>query len=63
MLAARLRLPVIPVRLRGLDRILPRGASMVHPGAASIAFGAPLHLQGDDYTALARRIEEAVRVL
>ena len=63
MLAARLRLPVIPVRLRGLDRILPRGASMIQPGAASIAFGAPLHLQGDDYTALARRIEEAVRVL
>jgi hypothetical protein len=36
---------------------------MIQPGAASIAFGAPLHLQGDDYTALARRIEEAVRVL
>jgi len=63
MLAARLRLPVIPVRLRGLDRILPRGASMIHPGPASVAFGPPLRLEGDDYTALARRIEEAVRVL
>ncbi len=63
MLAARLRLPVIPVRLRGLDRILPRGASMIHPGAAWVAFGAPLRLEGEDYTALARRIEEAVRVL
>ena len=63
MLAARLRLPVIPVRLRGLDRILPRGASMIHPGPASVAFGAPLHLEGDDYTALTKRIEEAVRVL
>ena len=63
MFAARLGLPVIPVRLRGLDRILPRGASMIHPGHASVAFGPALHLEGEDYAALTKRIEEAVRVL
>lgn len=63
MVASRLRLPVIPVRLRGLDKILHRDARTIHPGPASVTFGPALHLVGDDYHALGGRIERAVRGL
>ena len=36
---------------------------MATPGPARVIFGAPLALQGDDYTALAQQVEEAVRRL
>jgi long-chain acyl-CoA synthetase len=63
MLASRLRLPVVPVRLEGLERVLHKTWRMAVPGRARVKFGAPLNLQGDDYSSLARRIEEAVRDL
>ena len=34
---------------------------MATPGPVAVAFGAPLRLQGDDYAALAKQVEEAVR--
>ena len=63
MMASRLGARVVPVRLEGLDRILHKSWRMAKPGRARIAFGAPLTLEGDDYTSLARRVEDAVRSL
>ena len=63
MMASRLAARVVPVRLEGLDRILHKSWRMAKPGRARIAFGAPLSLEGDDYTSLARRVEDAVRAL
>src|SRR5665213_3937863 len=63
MLASRLGIPVIPVKLEGLDRILHKTAKMAMPGRAAVKVGAPLRLEGGDYTALAKRIEEAVKAL
>lgn len=63
MLAARLGVPVIPVRLEGLDQILHKTARMVTPGRAKVKFGKALRLEGEDYAALAREIEAAVRAL
>lgn len=63
MIAARLDLPVIPVRLDGVDRLLPTGSRWVRPGRVRVAFGAPLRLRGDDYPVLARQVEEKVRAL
>jgi long-chain acyl-CoA synthetase len=63
MIGARLGLPVVPVRLVGLDRVLHQKAKMATPGRARVIFGAPLSLRGDDYAALARQVEEAVRKL
>ena len=63
MLAARMRAPVVPVRIDGVDRVLPVGARRARPGRVRVAFGAPLRVDGDDYAAIARRIEEAVRAL
>ncbi|HVA81741.1 MAG TPA: lysophospholipid acyltransferase family protein, partial [Candidatus Binataceae bacterium] len=63
MIGARMRISVVPVRLRGVDRVLPRYSRLIHPGAVEVAFGAPLELKGDDYVALTHKVEAAVRGL
>jgi long-chain acyl-CoA synthetase len=63
MLAARLRVPVVPVRIEGLERVLHKSAKFPTPGRARVKFGPPLRLEGDDYAALAKQIEESVRSL
>jgi 1-acyl-sn-glycerol-3-phosphate acyltransferase len=63
MMASRLEAHVVPVRLDGLDRVLHKSWRMAKPGRARITFGKPLSLDGDDYTALAQRVEDAVRAL
>jgi long-chain acyl-CoA synthetase len=63
MIAARLGVPVIPVRLKGLDKILQRHMRFPTVGRAEVAFGTPISLTGNDYAALARQVEEAVRSL
>jgi long-chain acyl-CoA synthetase len=63
MMASRLRLPVVPVRLEGLERVLQRTWRWPRRGGVRVAFGAPLRLEGDDYAALAHRVEQAVIAL
>jgi long-chain acyl-CoA synthetase len=63
MMASRLRVPVVPVRLDGLDRVLHHTWRWPRRGDARVAFGAPLTVTGADYAALARRVEDAVRAL
>ena len=63
MLAARLGIPVVPVRLTGLDRVLHKNAKFATPGRASVRFGAPLRPAGDDAAAIAQQVEDAVRAL
>jgi 1-acyl-sn-glycerol-3-phosphate acyltransferase len=55
--------PVVPVRIEGLDKVLHHTWSMARPGRVRVAFGAPLTLTGEHYEDLARRVEEAVRSL
>ncbi len=63
MIAARLDVPVVPVRISGLDKVLHPSWRMARPGRVRVAFGAPLKLTGEDYDTLARQVEEAVREL
>jgi long-chain acyl-CoA synthetase len=63
MIGARLDVPVVPVGITGLDRVLHQTWKMAKPGPARIRFGPPLRLQGDDYAALAKQVEDAVRLL
>jgi 1-acyl-sn-glycerol-3-phosphate acyltransferase len=63
MIAARLEIPVVPVRLDGLDRILHQRWKFPARGTARVAFGAPMLLKGNDYARLAEQIEAAVRSL
>jgi 1-acyl-sn-glycerol-3-phosphate acyltransferase len=63
MIASRLRARVVPVRIDGLQNVLRVGWRMAKPGPVRVAFGAPLDLVGDDYQALAKQVEDAVRAL
>jgi len=63
MIASRLDVPVVPVRIDGVHNVLRVGWHMARPGRVRVAFGEPLTLTGDDYEALAKRVEEAVRRL
>lgn len=63
LIAARLGVPVVPIRLRGLEKILHRHARWPRPGHVEIAFGSPLHLKGQDHASVAKQVEEAVRAL
>jgi long-chain acyl-CoA synthetase len=63
MIASKLGIPVVPIRIRGLERVLNKSWKMARPGRVNIAFGAPMELKGGDYGALAKQVEEAVRKL
>jgi long-chain acyl-CoA synthetase len=63
MIADRLNVPVVPVRIDGAHQVLHTKAKMARPGRVRVAFGAPISLRGHDYEALARQVEEAVRLL
>jgi long-chain acyl-CoA synthetase len=61
MIAARLHVPVVPVRLEGLDRVLHLSWKFPAVGRVRVAFGAPILLDGSDYAAMAEQIEDAVQ--
>jgi len=63
LIAGRLGVPVVPVRLTGVEKVLHRHQWWPRRGRVEITFGAPMQLKGEDYPSLARRIEEAVRAL
>ena len=63
MIAARLGVPVVPVRLDGVDRILHHTWKFPQRGVAKVSFGAPISVKGNDYAALATEVEAAVRAL
>jgi long-chain acyl-CoA synthetase len=61
MMAARLGLKVVPVRITGLERVLNRTAHFPTPGRVTVHFGSALTFDGEDYTEIAKRVETAVR--
>jgi long-chain acyl-CoA synthetase len=63
MMAARLGARVVPVRLRGVHRVLHRDSRIPRPGRVEVAFGAPIEVTGTDYAAIAAQIEQAVKFL
>jgi len=63
MIASKLHVPVVPVRIEGLDRVLHKTWKMARMGRGRVAFGPPIELEGDDYLQLAKKVEEAVRRL
>jgi 1-acyl-sn-glycerol-3-phosphate acyltransferase len=63
LVASKTGLPVVPVRLIGLDRVLHRTARFPTPGRVEVRFGEAMTFSGADYAAIAHRVEEAVRAL
>jgi long-chain acyl-CoA synthetase len=63
MMASKLGVPVVPIRIRGMDHVLHKSWRMARPGRVDIAFGPALQLEGGNYQALAKKAEDAVRAL
>ena len=63
MIASRLELPVVPIRIEGLDRVLKIGWKMARPGRVRVAIGRPLYFREDNYAAIAAKIESTVKDL
>lgn len=63
MMAARLGVPVVPIRVRGSNRVLHPDWSMARPGFVKVRIGKPVRLEGEDFAALARILEARVREL
>ena len=63
MIASRLDVPVVPVRLYGLDKVLHQTWKFPVRGSARVTFGAPISLKGNEYPSLSGQVEEAVRAL
>ena len=63
MIASRLDVPVVPVRIDGLEKVLHHTWRMARPGRVRVAFGAPMRVTGDDYETFTKEVEDAVRAL
>jgi long-chain acyl-CoA synthetase len=63
LIASKLGVPVVPVRIEGLEKVLHLTKSWPTRGPVRITFGKPMRLEGDDYRALAARVREAVIAL
>jgi long-chain acyl-CoA synthetase len=63
MVAKQMRIPVIPIRLKGLDKVWHRNTIWPRPGPVEVHIGVPVSLKGDSYTALVKQVEDAVREL
>ncbi|RNC68638.1 MAG: AMP-binding protein [Desulfuromonadales bacterium] len=56
-----LGIPVVPVKIRGLEKVFPRGAAWPVRGEVSVTFGMPLRFRGEspaEIVAMARRAVE-----
>ena len=63
MLASQVHVPVVPVRLEGMEKLLNRDARWPSHARVKVSFGAPLSMEGDDYVAATKELEDAVRRL
>jgi hypothetical protein len=63
LIAVKANLPVVPVRLTGIDHVLHRTARFPTPGPVQVRFGKPMTFTGEDYAAIAGHIERALREL
>lgn len=63
VMASRLRIPVVPLRIRGSNRVLHPHWRFPRPGRVEVKIGRPVRLEGPDHAALAKRLEEIIRCM
>ena len=61
LMAQRLGVPVVPVRIDGTHTILSVQDSWPRRGSVSVRFGPPIVSPGTDATTITRQIEAAIR--
>jgi long-chain acyl-CoA synthetase len=63
IMARELRLPLVPVRLDGLEYVLPRDARWPRRGAVTVTFGAPLTFTTESDEEIVSRARQAIESL
>ncbi len=63
MIASRMRVPVVPIRLVGVDKVLDRNSGRLRPGPVEVRIGKAIDLHGSLYETLAKQLEDIVRAL
>lgn len=64
LIATEMLVPIVPVKLEGLYEILPKGRIIPRKGKAKVTFGKPIFFNGEhDYSLVAKRIENTLRIL
>jgi long-chain acyl-CoA synthetase len=63
LMVAEMRVTVVPVKVEGLDSVLPRDRFWPSFGKARLVFGEPIPPMTGEYREIAARLEEAVRAL
>ena len=63
-LATETRTPVVPIHLRGSNKVMAKGQRMIRPAPVEIRIGKPLHpRRGEHSREFAARVEQVVRSL
>jgi long-chain acyl-CoA synthetase len=63
IMARELGTPVVPVRIDGLTRVLPRGASWPRRGKVTVTFGEPLTFTRESVEEIVGRARQAIEAL
>jgi long-chain acyl-CoA synthetase len=60
IMVQELGIPVVPVWIEGLDKVLPRGARWPKRGKVTVTFGVALHFQGKEPQEIVVRVRQAL---
>ncbi len=63
IMVQELGVPVVPVHIAGLEKVLPRDGTWPHRGAVTVRFGAPLELRGKEAAEIVASARQAVEEL
>ena len=64
LLAAQTGCQVLPVRITGISKVLPKGSRRPHRAPVEVRFGAPVRVQsGESPRDFAERLESVIRAL
>lgn len=63
VMVRELGIPVVPVKIKGLETVYPRGASWPKRGTVTVVFGKPIHFRGESPAEIVDRARRAVQEL
>lgn len=63
VMVRELGIPVVPVKIKGLETVFPRGATWPKRGHVTVIFGKPIHFRGESPAEIVDRARRAVQEL
>lgn len=63
LMVRELSVPLVPIRITGMEKVLPRGAALPRRGRVTIRFGEPLFFKGESPAGIVAAAQRAVEEL